>query len=189
MATAAILSTLIPALIQAGGSYLANKGTKPASSEQFPTMGPEQQNLQQQIISMLGPLLSGQGGIGSFGEPARKEFFESTVPGLADRFSHLGLQKSSSFNQALGQAGQDLSSRLNQDRMSLLQSLLPSAFGSQFGTGFNPQQPGAFAQGFAPFSQKLGEVGSGGLADLLKILFSSKGQNQPQEITPTTPVV
>lgn len=187
MATAAIISALLPALIQAGGSFLSKKFDKSGSSEQFPTMGQDQQNLQSQIISMLGPMLSGEGGLGGFGEPARKEFFESTVPGLAEKFSGLGLQKSSAFNQALGKAGQDLSSQLQGQQMGLLGQLLPAAFGSQFGTGFQGAQPGGFAEAFEPFGEGLGKISSGGIAELIQLLRDK--MNTPGSTEIQTPQV
>lgn len=101
---------------------------------QVPTKTTGQQNLMNQLISSL------QGG-GIFGnnqlyqsgsnylgdlysqspdafkrlaDPYMRQFQQQTVPGLAERFSGAGYggRQSSAFNQAMGQAGQNLSSQL-----------------------------------------------------------------------------
>jgi hypothetical protein len=48
----------------------------------------------------------------AFERPYKSQFEQEIVPGLAERFSGLGAQKSSGFQQALGAAGANLSERL-----------------------------------------------------------------------------
>jgi hypothetical protein len=51
--------------------------------------------------------------------PMMRQFNEQIVPGLAERFSAVGGQRSSAFPQALSQAGADLSERLSAQRHQL----------------------------------------------------------------------
>jgi len=99
-----------------------------------PTMDPRQQQLLQQIMSMLGPGGQlGQGYTGSvdymrqlmdpsseavqrFAQPYMQQFEQQTVPGLAERFAGGGAMggglSSSGFGQALSSAGGNLQAKL-----------------------------------------------------------------------------
>ena len=97
--------------------FLFGKGEK---IQQAQTMTPEQQQLQGQLLNILGPLL-GQGGdfLGSlfgdssqFSAPFMRQFEEQTVPGIAERFSAVDGQRSNAFAQSLGQAGAGLQENL-----------------------------------------------------------------------------
>ena len=109
------------------------KGQK-GGFEQLQNMSPEQQQLLEQIMQMLGP--EGQLGQGNeqamqylmqllnpdsaaqqrFAQPYMNQFNQQTVPGLAERFAGAGAQggalSSSGFGQALGSAGSDLQTKL-----------------------------------------------------------------------------
>jgi hypothetical protein len=93
-------------------------------------MSPQQQSALKQVLSALG----GPGGgleyymniLGNNPEafaaleaPMMRQFNEQIVPGLAERFSAVGGQRSSAFPQALSQAGADLSERLSAQRHQL----------------------------------------------------------------------
>jgi hypothetical protein len=104
----------------------------PRGYESFDLLsGPQQQiysALQQALLGQLGPE-----GDERFAAPFMRQFNEQIIPGLAERFSGLGAgsQSSSSFQQALGTSGADLSERLaamsgqrQQSAMGGLQNLL-----------------------------------------------------------------
>jgi hypothetical protein len=62
-----------------------------------------------------------------FEAPYMRQFNEQIVPGISERFSDLGAQKSSGFNQAMAQAGSGLSEQLAAMRASLgMQALAPA---------------------------------------------------------------
>ena len=136
---AAILATLLPALISGAFGAASAATSKKPGLKKIPTMSKPQEGLQNQILQMLQGQL-GQGG--SFGQaqnylqnllsgspesmqafqaPAMRQFNEQIVPGLAERFSGLGAgaQSSSAFQQALGQAGAGLAENLQALRSGL----------------------------------------------------------------------
>lgn len=188
----------VPAAL-AAANLIASLFQKKPSSKKFDVFSPEQKGLQNQLLQQLGPMLS-QGQIGQqplfqsgqnflqsllqggpeafkqFEAPLMRQFQEQTIPQLAERFSGLGAQSSSAFQQALGQAGAGLSERLAQLRSGLqfqalgpalqyaetpfsqAQSLLGTAFQPSFSRGISPGGPGAFAQALAPINQGFGQV-------------------------------
>jgi hypothetical protein len=54
-----------------------------------------------------------------FEEPAMRQFQEEIVPGIAERFSGMGAQSSSAFNQTMGQQAGSLAERLAAMRANL----------------------------------------------------------------------
>ena len=75
------------------------------------TLSPEQEK----IFTLVQQLLQGQlGGEGqqAFEAPFLRQFQEQTIPGIAERFSGLGAQSSSAFQQSLGAAGAGLQENL-----------------------------------------------------------------------------
>lgn len=153
----------------------------PSGYDQVPTMNPQQQQFLQQLLSQLqGPLSQGIGNLEgilsgrpeafeAFEAPARKAFEERTVPGIAERFTGIGGQRSSAFGQQLGQAASDLETNLSAQRAGLqsqalqqLMALLGQGTQPQFQTSFRPQSPG-FLQGLFG---GLGQFGGTGLGKL-----------------------
>ena len=155
--------------------------------EQVPTMTPEQQQLLSQLLGGLGgplgmglqnlmQLLSGAPeALEAFQAPAMRQFEEQIVPGIAERFTGVGGQRSSAFQQALGGAGAGLAERLSAQRAGLQQGamgqlggLLGAGLGAQpFGYRFTPGQAG-FLGGMG------GGLGGGlgmGLGSLMGRLF------------------
>ena len=138
-------------------------GKPPKGYEAFSTLNPQQS----QMMNMLMQLFSGQGGqmggpmgqlqqllSGSpeatkqFEAPLMRQFNEQTVPGLAERFSGMGAgaQRSSGFQQALGQAGAGLSEQLGSLRGGMqmqglqgLMQMMQSMMGTQT-QGLVPKQ-------------------------------------------------
>lgn len=162
----------------------------PAGYESFSTFNPQQAQLFQQLLASLGgaqgigqnplyqsgqnylqDLLSGSPeAFEKFEAPYKRQFQEQTVPGLAERFSGIGAgaQRSSAFQQALGQAGAGLSENLASLRGQLQMGALPQALGYAQAP-FNQLQSllGMNTQGFVPkqkpFWQELLTGASGGL--------------------------
>jgi hypothetical protein len=86
-----------------GINYLARKFL--GDDQQRPTPGTTLlEQLQQQQPSMA------QVGFEPFAQQAREAFSQQTVPGIAERFTGLGGQRSSAFGQQLGQAARGLES-------------------------------------------------------------------------------
>jgi len=134
---------------------------KKGGFEQIPTMGPEQQSLLNQLLGGLGGVtgqglgfLSGilGGGTEAFEKPLMSQFYQQTIPSIAERFTGLGAgaQGSSAFKQSLGQAGAGLSESLGALRgqlgmqgLSQLQGLLGQGLGARgFESIYRPQQQG-----------------------------------------------
>jgi len=86
---------------------------QPAGVETFNQYTPEQQAAFSQILQQA---LSGIGqnkfDFAPIENQARQGFAEQTIPGIAERFSKLGAQKSSAFGQQLGAAGAGLEGNL-----------------------------------------------------------------------------
>lgn len=104
-------------------------GGKPDYQQNIPIYSPQTMNIQNQLAQM------GFGGMGDYyqrlmqdpylafqpyAEQATKNFYQQTVPGIAERFTGVGGQRSGAFAQQLGSAGADLQTNL-------------AALGSQFG--------------------------------------------------------
>lgn len=142
------------------GNFLTGN---PATSQQFPTITPQQQNVKgaanNQALKML-QSLGGQNNNLNF-EPianrARTQFQTQTIPGIAERFTSLGqgAQRSSGFQGALGQAGSELEqglaalgSQYGLQKQGLEQQLLSLLLGTSLSpeaeTGINPEEPGFF---------------------------------------------
>lgn len=107
----------------------------------------QQNPLYQSGASYLQNLLSGSPeAFEAFEAPHLRQFQEQVVPALAERFSGLGAgsQRSSAFQQALGQAGAGLQENLASLRAGLQGQAASQALGYA-------QQPIANAQGFAGY--------------------------------------
>ena len=140
----------IPAARQ-GGFW----GGNPAGVETYNMYTPQQQ---QAFNSVLQQALSGLGknqfDFAPIEAQARRGFAEQTIPGIAERFSKLGAQKSSAFGQQLGAAGAGLESDL---------AALRSNYGLQqqqqlynlLGIGLQPQFESLYRPGSEGFGQSL----------------------------------
>jgi len=144
---------------------------------------------QENIINQAGQMgLRGlQGGSSRFdpiAQQAQEQFSQRTVPGIAERFTQSGAQRSSAFGQQLGQAGADLSTNLASmgsqfglQEQKLFQQLLGLGLTPQFENYIeqgNPGLAGHLGQ-FLPllahgFGSGLSGGLSGGVSDLLKLL-------------------
>lgn len=145
----------------------------------------QQSPLFQQGSSYLQSLLSGSPeATAAFERPYLRQFEEQIVPGLAERFSSLGAQRSSAFNQALGAAGSSLAENLAALRSSLQMSALPQALSysqqpisnllgfSNLGLGTSTQ---AFIPKQLPFWQQLLLGMSGGVGQAAGSLGGAYG--------------
>jgi hypothetical protein len=130
--------------------------------QQIPTISPQQQGLQNNIINQSQGLLNKatQGvDFDPIEQRARSQFNTRTVPSLAERFTSLGGgQRSSAFQGALGSASSDLEqglaalrSQFGLQQQGQQNNLLSSLLGYGFQPGFeNVSQPGwgsLFGQG------------------------------------------
>lgn len=177
--------------------------------EQVPTMTPQQQQLLSQMLGGLrgrgGPLqlgiqnlaqlLSGAPeALEAYQRPELRRFEEETIPGIAERFTQLGAQRTGAFPQALGAAGASLGEMLAAQRAQLQQAgmgqlggLLGAGLGARpFETIYRPPEPG-FLQALAPglgtalgygLPGAFGAAGAG-LSGLLGRLFGGGQQTSP----------
>lgn len=156
------------------GNILGGLFTKPEKVSKFERYTPQQEailNLLLQTLTGEGPKEGLLGGLLSeekFAKPAIRQFEEKTIPGLAERFAGLGAgaQSSSAFQQALGQAGADLSERLAamsaQQRQGLFGPLLGAAMQPRHEQVFQPSGPTGLASGIGGILGALGQgVGTG----------------------------
>lgn len=128
--------------------------------------------------SFLNDMLSGSPeAFEKFEAPYRREFYERTIPALAERFSGLGAgsQSSSAFQQALGQAGAGLSENLASLRGQLQLASLPQALGYAQAPGNQAlsllnMQSQAFLPKELSFLKQLGLRLSGGIGQGLGML-------------------
>jgi hypothetical protein len=78
----------------------------------------------------------------TFAQPFMRQFREQTIPELAERFTAMGGQRSSAFQQALGAAGAGLSENLASLKGNLINQLLGQQIqGANVGLGY-AQMPG-----------------------------------------------
>ena len=164
-----------------GGAFSGGKhdifGTQPKST-QIDLFNQQQQDLISQLMGALtgqggGPTggilgnLTGEQGLDAFKQPALRTYFEEIVPGLAERFTGLGAQRSSAFQNALARSGENLARDLGemrvQQQQALLGPLLSQVLSPQFTT---LHQPG----------------GLSGLGSLLGSLASPIGQTSGLEL-------
>lgn len=157
----AFMSWLAPLLMAGGGLLSSRMGGGKTKAKQFPTQSPEQQAFQDKIIAMLSGQLGEDEDFETFAAPFKREFNEQTVPGIAERFAGVGGLSSSGFTQSLGQAGAGLNEKLAALQSGLkqqkFQSLLPFAFQSRFGTGFQKGGQNWLAELLGPILQGYGQ--------------------------------
>jgi hypothetical protein len=110
---------------------------KPEKTQQFSTLGGDQQQLLQQLISQLtgGPLQQGFGNLSgilsgspeafqAYERPAMRQFQEEILPMLAEGFGGMGAERSSGAQQTFARAGRDLSENLAAQRAQLQQGAM-----------------------------------------------------------------
>ena len=139
----------------------------PEKTTNINRFSPEQQQFINQLLGVLGGSQQPTGLLGQllntegFEKPAMRQFQEEIVPGLAERFSGAGAQKSSAFQQALGASAADLEERLASLRQgqlsSVFQSILGQALTPQFNQYFQPSGPSAFSQGLGALLSGAGQ--------------------------------
>lgn len=121
---------------------------------QFEQLNPQQQQLQQQLVSMLSGQL-GQGGEDPIADYARKQFQERGLPELLERFTAGGSNLSGSgIQNAILRAQTDLEGNLAAQRYGMLPNLLGQGLQPTTQQAYSPPQPG-FLQNL------LGNVGGG----------------------------
>jgi len=129
----------------------------PDELQQTALYSPDQQQAMSQLLSMgLGGLKQTPFNFEPIANQARQNFAQKTIPSIAERFTALGGQRSSAFNQGLGQAASGLETDL-------------AALGSQYNlaqqgnllklllTGLQPQYENSFRQGSGGLLGSLGQ--------------------------------
>jgi hypothetical protein len=155
----------------------------------YSTLTPEQQEASREILKR------GLEGLGKYSpdfaptaQKYRNEFAQQIVPGLAERFSALGAgsQKSSAFQQALGQAGAGLSENLaaaeqgyNQQALEHYKNLLNQGLRPQIESFYKPGDVGAQGSKYAGVGEAFRNIG-GGVGNILQYL-GQKSANQQQQ--------
>ncbi len=160
-------------------------GGRPEFTEQTPLLTGQQQGLQNNAIQQLMQLLNGTGGLQGFQpieDRAREQFATQTIPGLAERFTSLGTQRSGAYKNALNSQGREFELGLGQlkSQYGLGQQGLLSQLGTQqsFQNNHFARQPGLpenFLNQIAPlipFLPMLLGFGGGGIP---------KGNNNQQQ--------
>lgn len=155
-------------------NFLFGKGEK---SKEYHPYTPQQEQAMSQLLSggqrqlpqafdFLSQLLSQDPEqLRQFEAPALRQFEETIVPGIAERFTGQfgsGSHRSSAFGQQLGKAGAALAENLASQRgqlglqgVSQLQNLLSGGLGQQTYQQIRPAQPGLL-QGLAGSGSNLG---------------------------------
>ncbi len=178
-------------LIQRGKEYVFGEPGRP---QFLPTQTGPQQQLQgltiENLMQLLQPGMQNaqqyQQAFAPIAQNARQNFYTSTIPSLAERFTALGGgQNSSAFQGALGQAGAGLESQLGalgaqfgQQQQGLdqnfLLNLLRYAFLPQFETQYLPATGGLFGsaaeglgKGAGSFASQAGKLGAHALFGLI----------------------
>lgn len=168
-------------------------GSNKPSVTQIARLSPAQQQLQQgaiqQALSLL-PQVAQQKGVNfaPIAQKARTQFYQNTIPSIAERFTALGggARNSSGFTQALGSAGAGLEESLasmqaqydfqNQQQMqNLLGTLLSSGLGrEQFENLVSQRQPGFLESLLASLVPGLG----GAISPILQAGLGGWGSQQ-----------
>ncbi len=144
-------------------NFLFGQGER---TQQFSQLTPQQQGLQQQqiqgvsqqmpqMLQYLQQILSGdQGLMDQFQAPSRRAFREQTIPTIMERFTGMGAQESSGFQQALAGAGERLEeglgaqqAQLKGDTVTQLMQLLQGAQRPSFDTLHTKATPGVLQTG------------------------------------------
>jgi hypothetical protein len=119
---------------------------------------------------------------------ARTNFQQKTLPSIAERFTSMGGgQRSSAFQQAVGQAGAGLDESLaameqqyNLQRQPLFQQMISMGLGPQFENAMHARQPGMLETGISSFLGGLGGgLGGGGLGALAGMFGGNSTAGKP----------
>jgi len=165
-------------------------GGSPAGIETYNQYTPQQQQAFSQVLQQA---LSGLGqnkfDFAPIEQQAREGFAQKTIPGIAERFTQAGAQRSSAFPQLLSQAGRGLETDLAAMKQDYgLQQ--QSALHNLLGIGLQPQFESLYNQGSQGAGRGLlenllgsllsGENISGGFGALRDLINNRKGrQKQP----------
>jgi len=173
------LFPLLAAGALAGGLFSSRKGRQfltgsPTRQGEIPYYTPEQESALNDLLNMgMSGLRNLSFDFSPYENIARTKFREETIPSLAERFSALNAQGSSSFKSALGRAASDLESQLAQMRseyglrsLPLLQNMVTMGLARRSTPYYEAGQPG-FIQGV------LSQPGT--LRSLLSLLMAGRG--------------
>ena len=189
------LPSIISGIAGIAGSAFSGGKPRPGKSTMLPTMTPEQQQLQDQIMQQYGGSLPGAfeylrnalspERISELEQPYIDQFNQQIAPGIANRFGGSGWGGGSGLNQALGAAAGNLSNQLSMNRanyrqnaLSGLQNFASPAFQSRFNTLYEPGRP----TGMQNFGSGLSGLAGMSLPYTLMGTFDmQKPQNQQEQ--------
>jgi hypothetical protein len=180
----------------------------PARNEQTPILNQGQQGAQNQALQQLMAMLQGNGQAGYEGfqpieDRAREQFATQTIPGLAERFTSAGTQRSGAYKNALNSQGREfelgLGALKSQYGMQKFGQLANIGFQPSFENNYFKRQPGFGETAGQPILQGIGAAlpligsafgpagtaGGAGLGALLQLLSSyigQQGQQQAQQV-------
>jgi len=174
------MNSFIPGQVQQNrqpnqqGSWLSSLfGGTSGQNQQFSTLSPQQQQMQQMLMQLLGPQLQQQfgqqngAGFSGIENQARQGFAQNTIPTIMERFgASNSSEASSALPQMLGSAGAEfetgldaLRSQHNMQQNQQLLQLLSSLMQPHQENVYNQRQPGL-----------LESVSPGVLSGLMKLL-------------------
>jgi hypothetical protein len=141
----------------------------PEEMRQFPLYGQGQQDAMSQLLQRgLGGL--DQFDFGPIEQQARTNFQQKTLPTIAERFTSMGAQGSSAFQQMLGQAGAGLEENIasmkqkyNLARQPMFQDMINTGLKPQYETDVKQRQPGIFEN----MMPGVGQAAQGGASALM----------------------
>src|SRR5574340_571162 len=171
------------------------------------TLTKEQQPFLQQLLQLLmgsgipggksaidyymGILSGSPESFSKFEAPIKRQFQEEVIPGIAERFTGVGGQRSSAFKQSLGQAGAGLEEQLAAMRGNMQSGAASGLMSALMGLGqqglgqyqaYRPSSPGFFQSLFGGLGGAAGTglglgAGMGGFSGLMGLL-GKLGQKQ-----------
>lgn len=177
---------LLPIGLMAGSALAGGLGSllsKKGRFDQKSLLTPQQQQAQQQSLGLaLQGLQNPYAGFAPIEQNARNQFQTQTIPSIAERFTALGGQRSSGFQNALQQGAVGLESNLaalksnyGLQNQSLMQNLLGLGMRPSFEYAYRQPEPGFLGGALGGLSQGLGSLGTLGLGQSLGMYGAQQG--------------
>lgn len=164
-----------------GGSALAgglgSAFSKPGGFQKMSLLDPSQLAGQRSALQMaLSGLQNPTQGFEPIAQNAMQQFQSNIIPSIAERFTALGGQRSSGFQNALQQGAVGLSSNLAAQKAQFglqnqgqLMNLLGMGLKPNFEYAYQQPEPGFLGGALGGLSQGLGSLGTAGLGQYLGI--------------------
>lgn len=143
----------------------------PGKERRLQRFDPQRQAGFDQVLQQaLSGLQQGAGDFGPIAKQAEERYFGDILPSIAERFTSMGGQRSSGFQEARERSGTELSTNLaalqsqhGLQQQGLLQNLLGMGLTQQEDVGWIPRDPGFFRAMAPGVGQGVGRwIGGGG---------------------------